>query len=223
VSRTPRVDAERNVQSCFSSPTALAGIASWVAVLFLVCILCSAGLVKPTGTSFCEPGLNAVMTCPCSNSPAPGGGCGNYGPGAIGQGAVLTALGNASVTDGMDTLQFQVTGENDTALTVLLQASSTTSGVAYGAGVSCLGGPTLKLYHGHAGGPEPLGQLTRPLVGIQSSVHARSAAFGDLIAAGQTRYYMAGYRDPKAAWAVNCNDPMKTFNSSQGVAIVWTP
>jgi hypothetical protein len=194
-----------------------------VGILFLACILGAANLVKPTGTTFCEPGQNAVMSCPCNNSASPGGGCGNFGPGQIGQSAVMTAIGVASVTDGFDTLQFQVVGENNTSLTVLLQASSTTTGSAYGAGVSCLGGATLMLYHGHAGTGEPQGQITRPLVGIDPAVHSRSAALGDSIAAGGTRYYMAGYRDPKASSVANCNDSNKTFNSSQGVSVVWGP
>ena len=186
-------------------------------------MLGSANSVKPTGASFCQPGQNAVMSCPCNNPANAGGGCGNYGPSTPGQSAVLTALGNASITDGMDTLQFQVVGENDRSLTVLLQASAANNGAAYGAGVSCLAGPPLKLYHGHAGSGEPPGQITRPLVGIQPSVHARSAALGDAIAAGQTRYYMAGYRDVRAMIPSNCNDSNKTFNSSQGVSVVWMP
>ena len=223
MSENPMSGPKAKVHSGLSSSTALAGIASLVGILFIACMLGSANSVKPTGASFCEPGQSAVMPCPCNNPASAGGGCGNYGPGTPGQSAVLTALGNASITDGMDTLQFQVVGENDRALTVILQASSANNGAAYGAGVSCLVGPTLKLYHGHAGAGEPPGQITRPLVGLQPSVHARSATLGDAIAAGQTRYYMAGYRDLRAMIPANCNDTNKTFNSSQGVSVVWMP
>ncbi len=177
-------------------------------------------MVKPTGTDFCAPGQNGVLACPCNNPPPGGGGCQNYGSG---MGAVLSALGVASVTDGFDTVQLQVTDGNPTALTVFFQSVGATNGMAYGAGVSCLAGPTLKLYAGNAGGVEPTGQITRPLVAIQPSIHQRSAALGDSISAGQTRYYMAGYRDKNASAILNCNDTNKTFNSTQGVAIVWGP
>jgi hypothetical protein len=210
----------RRAQSSVLGSTSLAGIALVVGVLFVICILSSAGLVKPTGTDFCSPGQSGVLSCPCNNPPTGGGGCQNYG---AGQGALLTALGVASVTDGFDTVQLQVTDSNSTALTVFLQSSGTTMGMVYGAGVSCLAGPTLKLYAGNAGHGEPAGQITRPLVAVQPSIHERSAALGDSIAAGQTRYYMAGYRDKNASAITNCNDTNKTFNSTQGVAIVWGP
>ena len=215
-----RGSTNRRAQSSVLGSTSLAGIALVVGVLFIICILSSAGLVKPTGIDFCVPGQNGVLACPCNNPPPGAGGCRNYGSG---QGAVLTALGVASVTDGFDTVQLQMTDGNSTSLTVFLQSSATTTGNSYGAGVSCLAGPTLKLYFGNAGAGEPSGQITRPLVAIQPAVHQRSAALGDSIAAGQTRYYMAGYRDRNASAISNCNDSNKTFNSTQGVAIVWGP
>lgn len=183
-----------------------------------------ASALAQVGTNFCEAGQNGVIICPCNNPPAGSGkGCANFGPGQIGQSAVLVASGTASVTNGSDTLQFVVTGENDFVLTVFLQSSATTTGVAYGAGISCIANAPIVLYHGNAGTGEPNGQITRPRTGLDPEVHVQSALLGDTIAAGQTRFYMTGYRDKKAASIPNCNDQTKTFNASQGVAVVWGP
>jgi hypothetical protein len=125
------------------------------------------------------------------------------------------------VTNGSDTLQFLVTGENDSVLTRLLQSSATTTGVAYGAASHRQ--RTGRPHYGNAGTGEPNGQITRPRTGLDPEVHVQSALLGDTIAAGQTRFYMTGYRDKKAASIPNCNDQTKTFNASQGVAVVWGP
>jgi hypothetical protein len=192
--------------------------------LILGACLIGAVAQAQVGTNFCEPGLNGVIACPCNNPPAGTGmGCANFGPGQVGQSALLTASGVASVTNGADTLQFTVTGENDFVLTVFLQGQATTTGAQYGAGVSCIAAAPIMLYSGHAGTGEPQGQITRPRTGLDAEVHVASALKGDVIAAAQTRYYMTGYRDKKASSIPNCNDPTKTFNSSQGVAVVWGP
>jgi len=176
-------------------------------------------------TNVCEAGQNGVIICPCNNPPAgTGAGCANFGPGQVGQSSLLTASGIPSVTNGSDTLQLIATGENDFVLTVFLQGSAITTGVAYGAGINCIANAPLVLYHANAGtGGEPQGQITRPRAVLDPEVHVRSAQLGDVISAGQTRYYMTGYRDKKAASIPNCNDSTKTFNASQGVAVVWGP
>ena len=214
-----------HVQSCTTFRTSIAGIAYRAGLLFGVSVLAFAtSAMAQTGTTFCEPGQAGVVICPCNNPPAGTGmGCANFGPGQIGQSSILTASGTASVTNGSDTLQFVVTGENDFVLSVFLQGSATTTGVSYGAGVSCLANAPVLLYHGNAGTGEPNGQITRPRTGLDPEVHVQSALMGDTISAGQTRFYMVGYRDKKASSIPNCNDPTKTFNASQGVAIVWGP
>jgi len=213
----------RCAQTFLLASEALSGIGFVGVTALAACILGSASSVKPAGTDFCLPGQNGVLSCPCKNTPVGSGGCRNFGAGVMGPSAMLSALGIASVTDGFDTLQFQVTDGNGTTLTVFLQSTGASAGSAYGAGVSCLSGPTMMLYHGDCGRGEPLGQITRPLVGIDPSVHQRSAAMGDAISAGQTRYYMAGYRDREASEIAHCNDPSKTFTSTQGVSVVWGP
>jgi hypothetical protein len=188
-------------------------------------LLAAPAFSQSPGTDVCLPGQNGVMACPCNNPPAgTGKGCANFGPSTSGQSASLTATGVASVTDGSDTLSLMAVGTNDTVLTVFLQASSaTTSGAAYGAGVGCLSGTPLMLYHGKAGTGEPAGQITRPRAGTDPAIHTRSATLGSPIQSGQTRIYMVGYRDKAAALATHCNSAAKTSNSTQGVSVVWGP
>lgn len=199
--------------------------------LVKICIASFASLValpawgQAVGTDFCLPGQNGVVACPCNNPPVGGGkGCDKFGPGSSGVSASLTATGVASVTSGMDTLQFAAVSENDTVLTIFAQsATGAAPGATYGAGVNCLTGTSMILYFGNAGTGEPMGQITRPRAGVDPEVHARSAALGDPISSGQTRYYMAAYRDKTASSAANCNNALLTFNSTQGIAIVWGP
>ncbi len=173
-------------------------------------------------TPFCMPGQAGVPSCPCNNAPsATGAGCGNFGPGTIGQSALLTATGNPSVSS--DTLQFMAAKENDVVLTVFYQADASGTPATMGAGVTCMPANPLMLYHGESGTGEPMGQITRPRPGVDPTVHDRSAQLGSPIAAGSLRFYQAAYRDKKAAAAANCNDPTKTFNMTQGLIVVWMP
>ena len=77
----------------------------------------------------------------------------------------------------------------------------------------CLGGSLKRLYVKTAAG----GVAAAP-VGADASVHARSAALGDALSAGMTRYYQVYYRDP--AVLGNCPST-STFNISQGLSISW--
>jgi hypothetical protein len=165
--------------------------------------------------SFCEPGQGGIMTCPCGNPPAGGGlGCNNFGAGPVAS-CTLRAVGSASLA--VDTLVFSSTGENNTALTIFLQGSSTNfSGIQFGAGIRCVTGTLKRLYTGGA----VAGAITRP-GGGDPSVSARSAALGDPILAGQSRYYMTYYRDPLAAGP--CGNTASTFNDSQAGSIAWAP
>ena len=207
------------------SISSLARFARRTRYLYAACLLGIPAWGQVVGTDICLPGQNGVMACPCNNPPVGGGkGCDNYGPGSAGVSASLSATGVASVTNGNDTLQFTAVNENDTVLTIFAQSAATFApGVSYGAGVSCLSGTPLVLYFGNAGSGGTLGQITRPQTGVDPEVHAQSAALGDTLTAGQTRYYMAAYRDKDAAAAANCNNPLWTFNSTQGIAIVWGP
>jgi hypothetical protein len=70
----------------------------------------------------------------------------------------------------------------------------------------------LYLKHASAGGvsaPEP----------GDPSITAQSAALGDPIAPGSTRYYQTYYRDPNLAF---CPSPQgDAWNVTNGVRVVW--
>jgi hypothetical protein len=164
---------------------------------------------------FCLPGQNGVISCPCNNPPVGTGmGCNNFG-GWPNDSCLLYATGIASLA--ADSLTFTSTGENSTSLTIFLQGTASIStGVLYGAGVRCVSGILKRLYTGVASS----GWISRPGV-PDPDVHTRSAALGDPIGPGQTRYYMTYYRDPAAASP--CGHKASTFNDSQAGSLVWSP
>ena len=165
-------------------------------------------------TSLCDPGSGGVVGCPCSNPPGgPGRGCENS---AATGGAVLSALGGAYLSS--DSLVFTTSGEKPTALTILLQGTNgLTVGVAYGQGVRCVGGTLKRLFVKNA----VAGSITAPVFGAgDPTVSARSAAKGDVIQAGQSRWVLAVYRDP----AVLGGCPASSgFNATQTGRIAWSP
>jgi len=61
------------------------------------------------------------------------------------------------------------------------------------------------------------GSIVAPGIG-DPSVSARSAALGDTIVAGQTRWYLVYYRDPSVLGGCPASS---TFNATQGQAISW--
>jgi hypothetical protein len=86
--------------------------------------------------------------------------------------------------------------------------------VIFGDGLRCVGGSLKRLYSKPASG----GVVYAPHPG-DPSITARSAALGDPISSGATRYYMTYYRDPSATFCPN--PPGGTFNGSNAVSIVW--
>lgn len=163
------------------------------------------------GVPFCDPGQGGVLACPCANPPSGSGrGCDNS---AATGGASISATGTASLAN--DTLVFATADEKPTATTVLLQGQSSTNGVAFGQGVRCVGGVLKRLYVKSASG----GSITAPLAG-DPSVSTQSSNLGDLIAAGQHRYYMVYYRDPVVLGGCSALD---TFNASSAFDVTWNP
>ena len=163
-------------------------------------------------TSFCSPLYDAAIACPCGNPASSWGrGCDNSaGTG----GARLTASGLAYLS--VDTMVLTSTGELPNALTVFAQGNVTLpAGVVFGQGVRCVGGTIKRLYSKNAVG----GVASAPQSG-DLSIHARSAALGHLIGAGQSRGYYAFYRDPVVLGG--CPGTSR-FNSSQAVLAVWMP
>jgi hypothetical protein len=165
-------------------------------------------------TLVCEPGSAGVIACPCSNPPSgPGRGCDNR---THSGGATLSASGIADVSS--DSLVFTSGGEPLTATSVLLQGNAVLpSGGVYGQGVRCAGGLLKRLYSKSAVG----GAITAPNLGAgDPPVTARSAAKGDVIQSGQSRWYLVFYRDPVVSGGCPATS---TFNATPTVSVVWYP
>jgi hypothetical protein len=65
------------------------------------------------------------------------------------------------------------------------------------------------------------GSITAPNFGAgDATVSARSAAKGDLILAGQVRYYFVSYRDPIVLGGCPATS---TFNATQTARVSWAP
>jgi hypothetical protein len=111
---------------------------------------------------------------------------------------------------------FTTHGEKPTALSVLLQGTlGSPAGVVYGQGIRCFAGTLKRLYAKSAVG----GIITAPS-GADPSISVRSAARGDTISAGSTRYYLVFYRDPVVLGGCPSGS---TFNATQSGAICWRP
>ena len=149
--------------------------------------------------------------CPCSNSGSPAHGCQNS---ASTGGAQLTAWGNPSLS--VDTLQLTATDELPSALTIVLQGDTQVGPLLFGDGLRCTGGNLKRLYVRNASA----GTVVAPQAG-EPSISSRSAALGDLIQQGTSRWYQTYYRDPSASF---CPDPPGgTFNASSAIAALWGP
>jgi hypothetical protein len=164
------------------------------------------------GADMCVPGRDGVIACPCNNAQHPPGstkGCENS---AGSGGAVLSSGGQALLS--ADTVVFSTAGELSTATSVVLQGNALVSnGVVFAQGVRCAGGVLKRLYTKTASG----GGIVAPQAG-DASVSTRSAALGDTIVAGQTRWYVVYYRDPSVSGGCPASS---TFNATQGQATAW--
>jgi hypothetical protein len=166
------------------------------------------------GMEMCVPGQHGVMSCPCGNPQTPAGsvkGCNNSS--ATG-GAKLSSGGAALLS--ADTVVFTTSGEKPTATSIVLQGDTLISGgTTFGQGVRCAGGTLVRLYTKTAAA----GSIVAPGMG-DPTVSARSAALGDTIVAGQTRWYLVYYRDPTVHGGCPSSS---TFNATQGQSIAWQP
>jgi hypothetical protein len=165
-------------------------------------------------TSACSPGAGGVIPCPCANPPSGSGrGCDNSsGTG----GAVLAAQGQAYLS--ADSLVFTTSAERATATSILLQGTATAaSGIVYGQGVRCVAGTLKRLFTKTASG----GSITAPDWSVfDPTVSSRSAAKGDVIQAGQSRWYLVYYRDPTVLGGCPATS---TFNATQTGRVTWWP
>ena len=85
----------------------------------------------------------------------------------------------------------------------------------FGDGRRCIGGSLKRLYVHSASG----GVVSAPQAG-DPSVSARSAALGDVLSVGATRYHQAYYRDPSTTF---CASPAgNLWNISSGLVVTWS-
>jgi len=155
-----------------------------------------------------------VMQCPCSNPPTLSGrGCNNSSNTG---GAILYASGGTYLS--ADSLVFTTSGEKPAALSIVAQWNgSNPSGVVFGMGVRCTSGILKRLYTKIASG----GSIIAPnFTAGDPQVSARSAALGDAIQAGQSRWYLVYYRDPIVLGGCPSTS---TFNCTQTGQVTWSP
>jgi hypothetical protein len=160
------------------------------------------------GTLYCFGDGSTPTPCPCGNFGTPGSGCNNS---ANTGGSRLEAFGETNP----DSVVLVATGELQSALSIFLQGSaSNAQGQLFGDGVRCVGGNLKRLYVHNANG----GQVSAPYWN-EPSITQRSAALGDTIPQGATRFYQVYYRDPQAGFCPN--PPGNSWNVSNGAQIVW--
>ena len=118
----------------------------------------------------------------------------------------------------MDSLVFTTSGEKPTALSILAQwLGGSSSGAVFGMGVRCTSGTFKRLFSKSA----VAGSITVPDFGAgDPTISARSAAKGDTILAGQSRWYVVYYRDPSVLGGCPATS---NFNTTQTAQVTWSP
>lgn len=160
--------------------------------------------MAPPGLAFCSGDGSLPTACPCGNVGNPGAGCNNS---AATGGATLTATGSTNP----DTVVLTSSGELATSTSIFIQATGVIpAGAVFGDGVRCINGGLRRLYVKNA----VAGVVSAP-VGLEPSITTRSAALGDVLLPGSTRYYQVQYRDPAAFCTA------AVFNASSGYVITW--
>lgn len=162
------------------------------------------------GMAFCF-GDGSAAPCPCANHSDPlfGRGCGSSNGGSM----HLAVYGSTTPTDTivLDSHPQHLAPHN--GLRVFMQGTAAVSPAPFGDGLSCLGGTLKRLYAAVVFGGYALPGPGDP------SVSAQSAALGDPIAPGSTRYYTIFYRDGAPGF---CDPPLgSTFNVSNAYALDW--
>jgi hypothetical protein len=159
-------------------------------------------------TPYCFGDGTLSTPCPCGNNGLPGRGCQNSGSTG---GALLTATGATHP----DTLVLTSANELSTSSSVFLQGdTSLAGGIVFGDGLRCANGNLKRIAVTSASG----GTTFYPHAG-DPSISAASAALGDPIPNGATRYYQVYYRDSNLAF---CAAPQgDAFNASNGLIVVW--
>jgi hypothetical protein len=164
-------------------------------------------------TSLCSPGVDGVMACPCQNpSSGTDRGCENS---SLTGGAILSAAGVSYLSQ--DSLVFTTSGQRPTALSILTQwTGGDPAGATFGMGVRCTSGNFKRLYTKIASG----GSITAPDIGASDpEVSVRSAALGQPILPGDSRWYLVYYRDPNVLGGCAAS---ATFKCTQTGQVTWS-
>jgi hypothetical protein len=160
-------------------------------------------IVSNPGFGYCF-GDGTGLACPCGNTGIKGHGCGNT---AFAAGGLLTGTGVASVSADSVVLH----GSALTSATCLYFQGTAVTGVMFGDGLSCAGGPgSIRLGSKHA---TTTGTSFFPDVG-----DPKISVKGLIPPGGGTRYYQMWYRDSSPVFCTP-----STFNLTNGYAVVWTP
>lgn len=163
---------------------------------------------SPLIVSYCQPGANGVIGCPCNNPPQGSGGCNN----SIGTGGA-TLFGGGSPLLSADSFVLGQSGELPNSLSIFLSGKANAmTGVTFGDGVRCVGGSLKRLYVHNASA----GSVIAP-TGADDPVTVRSSALGDTIHACETRYYQVYYRDSNLGFCAG------GFNVGSGLKATWLP
>ncbi len=168
-------------------------------------------------TAFCAPGVGGIVTCPCGNPQVPAGatrGCNNFAGGGTG-GAILAGSGAATISG--DSLLMNVSAGVASNVTVLFQGTTNTPNTRTGAGVRCVGGTLKRLYKGN----QAAGAIAFP--NVANNFHLQSVAKGYTIVPPISLYYYAAYRNSAANGQPGCPGLTFGFNSTNALAVIWTP
>ncbi len=151
--------------------------------------------------AFCS-GDGSGTDCPCGNTGAAGAGCAN----STGTSGLLAGSGAASVAS--DTLSLDASGLPSNVFLLYFQGTQAVNsglGAVFGDGLRCAGGAVVRLAtRAAAGTTSSYPQGGDPSVSVRGGV-----------AAGDTRYYQAWYRNSASFCSID------TFNLTNGLSVVW--
>lgn len=168
----------------------------------LGCFIDDVRIVAEPGESVC-PTSSFASGCPCLPDYVPvAGGCRN----STSQSGVMQSGGSISVAT--DSLQFRVEHVPPNAVGLLSQSTSSGTPILFGDGITCTGGPSLRLGTVQASN----GVATWPPPG-SPPISQR----GQIPPGGGTRYYAVFYRDVVTYCA------QASYNVTNTQRIQWSP
>jgi hypothetical protein len=159
------------------------------------------------GSPYCfgVAAVGGAAVCPCGNIGTAGNGCPNS---QNSNGGRLEAVGLPSRV--ADTLVLLGSQMPSAAAVMYFQGTSSTNGLAFGDGLRCATGLTLRL--GYAANVNGASRWP-PVGGVAIHMGGQIPSTGAV-----TRYYQGWYRDASATFCTT-----NRYNLTNGVAVVWVP